>query len=185
MQNTQVDFLINATEGVANSGVFQSDAFLAFFWIIKFIFLTLAVIFFLHIIYLIFKINTIQGEFKFYKDLLTKKNTFQHKGEFAVKWRIVKERAYKIQEAEYKLAIIEADKLFDDLLKKMNLKGNDMGERLKNINNELLPSIDRVWKSHKIRNKIAHEPDFHLSYNDAQDVIKNYEVALYELKILD
>lgn len=184
-QNNPADFLINAGRSAQDSGLFQSDAFLTILWPIKFIFVAFGVFFLLHIIYLIFKINSLQGRLSSYKEAVTKKTHFAHKNEFVLKWQRVKERAHKIQEAEYKLAIIEDDKVFDDLLKKMSLKGADMGERLKNIDSELLPSIDKVWQSHKIRNKIAHEPDFHLSYDEAQTVVKNYEIALRELRILD
>ena len=185
MPGSSAEFLIQTTQGIEESVAIQSEAFLAFFWIVKFVFLTFSVIFFLHIVYLIFKINSVQGKTNIYKDALIKKTEFPYKGEFVTRWSSIRQRMNTMHEAEYKLAIIEADKIFDDLLKRMNIKGEDMGGRLKNINKELLPSIDKIWKSHKIRNKIAHDTGFHLGYDEAQDVVNNYEESLRELRILD
>ncbi len=151
---------------------------------IKPYFIVVSLLLLFHIIYLIYKLNKLHGRFQIYKDAFFRKTPPPYKGEFVKRWENVQRRMETMQEAEYKLAIIEADKIFDDLLKKMSCKGNTTNDRLRCINKDMLPSIDKVKRSHKIRNKIAHDPDFHISYSDAKNVIESYKDALKELKIL-
>ena len=54
------------------------------------------------------------------------------------------------------LAIINADKLLDEALKRLHYKGKSMGERLTAAQHELSDN-DAVWFSHKLRNKLVHE----------------------------
>jgi len=168
-----------------NTGFFTSPGFLFFLQIMEFVLVFFTIFFVLHSIYLIFKINTIQGRFRVYKDAFTRKTPPSYRGEFVTRWIQVKQRMETMQESEYKLAILEADKVFDDLLKRMMVKGKDMGGRLKQINEDLLPSINKVWQAHKVRNRVAHTPDFHLSHSEAERVIDNFEEALRDLRILD
>jgi hypothetical protein len=184
MSENPFEFLIE-NAGSINTGFFVSAGFIFFIKIAEFILISLAIFFILHGIYLIYKINTIGGRFRVYKDAFVRKTPPSYKGEFVTRWIQIKQRMETKNESDYKLAILEADKVFDDLLKRMMVKGKDMGGRLKQINEELLPSINKVWQSHKVRNKIAHKPDYHLSYSEAERVIENYEAALHDLNILD
>lgn len=99
-------------------------------------------------------------------------------------WQKIMQDFQKGDDANFKLAIIEADKLLDDILKKANFQGADMGERLNNINSAQLSCIDDVWRAHRIRNKIAHETNFAIKRDEAEVIIKIYERALEELQVL-
>lgn len=153
--------------------------------ILKFIFWAAAIFFFLHGIYLIIQLGMVGDKRDRWKEMFSRKAEHIHKGEFTSRWLSIEKRMKTMQEAEYKLAIIEADKLFDDLLRRMMYPGKDMGERMKNLNEDFLPSINRVWDAHKIRNYIAHSPDYHIDYSDAERAINNYKQAFKELQILD
>ena len=107
MPENPADFLVKTTQNIEYSGFLNSDSLLVFFSIMKFIFIVLSIFFFLHIIYLIFKINKTQGKFEMYKDVLTRKTPPPYKGEFVVRWAGVTRRIQTMQEAEYKLDIIE------------------------------------------------------------------------------
>jgi len=176
---------VTQNSGSIDTELFASAGFIFFIKIAEFVLIASAIFFVLHGIYLIYKINTIGGKFVAYKDAFVRKTPPQYKGEFVTRWIQIKQKMETKNESDYKLAILEADKVFDDLLKRMMVKGKDMGGRLKQINEELLPSINKVWQSHKVRNKIAHKPDYHLSYSEAERVMENYEDALQDLKILD
>jgi hypothetical protein len=54
-------------------------------------------------------------------------------------------------------AIIEADELLDDVLKKCKYKGKTTGERLVAAQHEL-SSNDTIWVGHKLRKKMTDEP---------------------------
>ncbi|MBI5906565.1 hypothetical protein HY857_00740, partial [Candidatus Saccharibacteria bacterium] len=51
------------------------------------------------------------------------------------------------------LAVIDADKLLDEALKKRNYKGKTMGERLVSAQRSLTDN-DSVWYAHKLRNRL-------------------------------
>ncbi len=99
-------------------------------------------------------------------------------------WDNIMKRLDSKDEANYKLAVIEADKLLDTVLKKLTIPGSTMGERLKAIPSGQLPSIDNVWKVHKLRNHIVHTTDFILTDNKAKQAMTIYKQAFKELKVL-
>jgi hypothetical protein len=81
------------------------------------------------------------------------------------------------------LAIINADKLLDDALKRTHYKGKTMGERLVAAQRDLSDN-DSVWYAHKLRNKIVHEEYGDLKKRDVQKVLMGFRQALRDLGAL-
>jgi len=106
------------------------------------------------------------------------------KKDFDKKWQAIMDRLEKENESDDKLALIEADNIFDDLLKKIGYEGNDMGERLKQITKAQLANIDELWQAHKVRNRIAHEQDFKLTHAQAKRAVEIYQRAMEDLEAL-
>jgi hypothetical protein len=100
-------------------------------------------------------------------------------------WRKVKKLMEYGDEAHFNMAIISADNILDDVLKKSGFEGENLGEKLKNINSKQLPEYDKVWEAHKIRNKIAHESDFKIEHDTAVEVISIYEKVFKELGLIE
>jgi len=85
---------------------------------------------------------------------------------------------------DWKLAIIEADIILDDILKKQGYAGNSLGERLKSIAPTQLESLQDAWEAHKVRNKIAHEgADFILTQRLAQETLTKYQRVFTEFGV--
>lgn len=85
---------------------------------------------------------------------------------------------------DWKLAIIEADIILDEILKEKGYAGVSLGERLKSIAPSQLQSLDDAWEAHKVRNQIAHGgADFILTHKLAQDTIKQYRRVFHELGV--
>ncbi len=83
---------------------------------------------------------------------------------------------------DWKLAIIEADIMLDDLLKQRGFSGNSLGERLKSISPTQLGSLSEAWEAHKVRNRIAHDgADFVLTKRMAEDAISRYRRVFNDL----
>ncbi len=82
-----------------------------------------------------------------------------------------------------KLAVIEADKLVDNVLKSMVIPGETMGERLKAAAYKY-PKIREVWPAHKLRNQLVHDSDFKLTQARAKRALKDFEKALKTLNVL-
>ncbi len=81
------------------------------------------------------------------------------------------------------LAIINADKLLDDALKRSHYKGKTMGERLVAAQRDLTDN-DAVWYAHKLRNKLVHEEYGNLKKRDVQKVLMGFRQALRDLGAL-
>ncbi|HET7529120.1 MAG TPA: hypothetical protein VFJ84_02750 [Candidatus Saccharimonadales bacterium] len=78
------------------------------------------------------------------------------------------------------LAIIDADKLLDEALKKHRLKGKTMGERLVSAQ-RMLTDNDAVWYAHKLRNRLVHEPNVRLKKKEAKDALAGFRQGLRDL----
>ncbi len=81
------------------------------------------------------------------------------------------------------LAVIEADKLLDEALKKRHFKGKTMGERLVSAQ-RTLTNNDSVWFAHKLRNRLVHEPNVKLKKKEAQKALEGFKQALKDLGAL-
>ena len=99
-------------------------------------------------------------------------------------WKAVLKKLEAGDESNLKLAVIEADKILDNILKKINYPGDNMGERLKHVTPAQIANIEAVWQAHKIRNNIVHDPDFRLTRADAENAVKIFQRALEDLMAL-
>ena len=100
------------------------------------------------------------------------------------KWHKIAQRLKKGQENEYKLAFIQADEMLDNNLEKMGYQGASLGQRLEQIKAETISNIEDVWKAHKIKNNIIHDPNYKLTLDQAQKALNIYKKALHELEVL-
>ncbi len=99
------------------------------------------------------------------------------------RWSEIMRHIDSPREGEWKYAIIEADKLVDDLLKNY-FPGETMGERLMNIDKTRLLTIDGLWEAHKTRNRLAHEVNYFLRHAEALRAIRLYQETLKELEAI-
>lgn len=78
--------------------------------------------------------------------------------------------------SDWKLAIIEADAILEELMDDLGFLGENLGDKLKSANQVTFPQLTKAWEVHTIRNKIAHEGlAFELSHFEAKRVIAVYE----------
>mgnify|MGYP001293809895 CR=1 FL=1 len=83
----------------------------------------------------------------------------------------------------WQLAVLNADKLLDSALRERGVKGDSMGQRLKNSSG-YLSKIDAVWRAHKLRNRIAHEHDMQITKRQTEDALNIFRDALRDLGAL-
>jgi len=81
------------------------------------------------------------------------------------------------------LAVIDADKLLDEALKRRHFKGGTTGERLVAAQRSLSDN-DAVWYAHKLRNRLVHEPNVKLKKREAQTALAGYRQCLKDLGAL-
>lgn len=97
------------------------------------------------------------------------------------RWVTVNSRLDSQSEGDWRLAIIEADIMLDDMLSKIGYVGNSMADKLKQVDKHDFRTIDFAWEAHKVRNRIAHDgASFHMTKQEAEKVIGMYQKVFEE-----
>lgn len=99
-------------------------------------------------------------------------------------WDAIKAHLNENTPANRKLAIIEADKLVDHILKESGFGGEHMADRLERLAPHNLRSFDRLWRAHKVRNEIVHSMGYEVPEREAKQALDDYEEFLKEVRIL-
>ena len=86
-------------------------------------------------------------------------------------------------EASQHVTILNADKLLDTALRDRGFAGETMGERMKAARSTF-SNNDAIWAAHKLRNKIAHEPDVRIKAKTVRYALQAYKKALKDLGAL-
>jgi tryptophan 2,3-dioxygenase len=97
---------------------------------------------------------------------------------FQARWREAQD--YCKDKTTWPLAVINADKLLDEALKRRRFKGKTMGERMVSAQRELTDN-DGVWFAHKLRNRLVHEADVKLKDADVKKALVGIRQALKDL----
>ncbi len=101
------------------------------------------------------------------------------------RWEAVKKHIAADTPAEWKLGIIEADLILDEIVAKIRPDGENLGERLKKIDPSQFTTLQDAWEAHKVRNRIAHEGSaFTISRPEAKRIIGLYENVFREFKYI-
>lgn len=100
------------------------------------------------------------------------------------RWHGIVQKAHGSPPQSLTLGIIEADSFVDDVLKRMELKGEHMADRLERLGYRNLKSLEKLWKAHRLRNDLVHTPGFALAETDAKRVLGDYEEFLKEVGVL-
>ncbi len=97
---------------------------------------------------------------------------------FQAKWKELQKGLSK--QEMWPMAVIQADNLLDEALKKRRFKGKTMGERMVSAQRSFSDN-DAVWFAHKLRNKLVHEVDTKLTQKDVQKALFGLRQALRDL----
>src|SRR5262245_22449381 len=93
---------------------------------------------------------------------------------FQKKWQDLQK--FCKEKSTWPLAIINADKLLDEALRKRRFRGKTMGERLVSAQRELSDN-DATWYGHKLRNRLVHE-EVKLKESDVKKALVGLRQAL-------
>ena len=171
----------NITQTVSN--ILTSITSSGWFLVIKFTFLSL-ILFFIGFLIFVFTKTTwfsrlILWDFKEYL-------TFRHYGlpRIERKWIKIRERLEAKTEPEAKLAVIEAEALLDDILKKEGFLGRTFDERLNKLSTDIIANLEELKEAHQVRSDIVHDPTYRLDLKEAERILNIYEKSLVELQAL-
>lgn len=101
------------------------------------------------------------------------------------KWQKILTLSESQNQSDWRLAIIEADIILDELLQKLQLPGDTMGEKLKAVEKSDFTTIESAWEAHKARNMIAHNgSDFLINQREIRHIISLYEAVFKEFFLI-
>lgn len=97
----------------------------------------------------------------------------------------IQKRVTENNPESWRVAIIEADIMLDEVLTNAGYAGKSIGDKLKTANPHSFTTLQDAWSAHKVRNDIAHVgSDFVLTKKVAQDTILQYERVFREFGVL-
>lgn len=107
------------------------------------------------------------------------------KNKMQKRWDKVKSRLDSGNVSQYKVAIIEADAIADEILGGIGYKGANMTEKLERVEPAHIDDhLEALKGAHQIRNRIVHEENFEIDQRLAVAVVGVYENFLRYLEYL-
>lgn len=100
-------------------------------------------------------------------------------------WEKILNHVESPNENDWRQAILEADIMLGNILEKLDLPGDSIGDKLKAVERSDFTTVDNAWEAHKIRNQIAHEGSkFVLTQREARLIISMYQTVFKEFQII-
>jgi len=98
-------------------------------------------------------------------------------------WKQIKKRLESKDKKQWRLAVIEADVIFDETIKIAGYNGKTFDERLEatDHNRFFNISVEEIKEAHRLKDRIVSEPEFSVSLNEAEVIVRMYKNACKEL----
>ena len=101
------------------------------------------------------------------------------------RWQFIQDKLNSQNESDWRMAIIEADTILEEIVGTMRLPGMSLGERMKAIEKSDFNTLDEAWDAHKSRNRIAHDgSSTPLLEREARRIIGLYEKVFREFEYI-
>lgn len=101
------------------------------------------------------------------------------------RWKGIMKHVESDNPAEWRVAIIEADTILCEIVKRMGYEGDGLGDMLKQVEPSDFVTLNEAWEAHRVRNAVAHEgSEFVLTKREVKRVILLYEKVFQEFEYL-
>ncbi|MCH7605369.1 hypothetical protein IID24_05270 [Patescibacteria group bacterium] len=169
--------ILDTVSAIINDPTIQAGLFPA-----KIIFISLGFFFFAMIIFLLIR----SSWWSFVEIDLREGISFRGFGirKSIQRWRKIAARLDTGSEAEYRLAIGEADELLADSLKRMSVTGETAEERFNNVTSLVIPNIEELRSAHKISNDIGRDFNYKINLREAKRILDIYEQVFLQLDLI-
>ncbi|RJQ35810.1 hypothetical protein C4568_00280 [Candidatus Parcubacteria bacterium] len=102
-----------------------------------------------------------------------------------LRWNRIVEETGSDSEQNWRLAILEADIMLNELLDSLGYKGETMADKMRTVEKGDFNTIDLAWEAHRARNAIAHQGvQVALTQREARRIIDLYERIFREFKFI-
>ena len=99
-------------------------------------------------------------------------------------WQNILKRLDSKDSKAYKLAVIEADKFFNEMIGTLGYKGKDFEERMERVSAGGISNSENIYQAHQIAEKIIKDSKFELSLEKTKNILENFEKTLKEINVL-
>ncbi len=101
------------------------------------------------------------------------------------KWERIRDHMKSENPNDWKIAILDADAILEEIVDSMGYHGENLGAKLKSVEPADFSTLDNAWEAHKMRNAIAHGgADFQLNDREAQRIISLFQSVFEEFKYI-
>jgi uncharacterized membrane protein len=101
------------------------------------------------------------------------------------RWELIEEHVSSNNPSDWRVAILEADNMLEDMLVRMGYDGDSIADRLRAVEPSDFTHIQSAWEAHKVRNQIAHEGvNFVVTEREARRVIELYRKVFEEFRYI-
>ena len=131
------------------------------------------------------KHKAVVAEHKAHMKLLEQKIAGSTESQHNQKWEHITELSASENPGDWRIAIIEADVMLDELVTSMGHHGDSLGEKLKGIEQSDFATLEAAWEAHKTRNRIAHSgSDYILTHREAKRIIDLFRQVFEEFDVI-
>ena len=103
-----------------------------------------------------------------------------------LRWSRILEEAASDNERTWRLAILEADIMLNELLDVLGYKGETIADKLRGVDRANFNTVDLAWEAHRFRNQIAHEANPQLlNAREVRRVMGLYERVFKEFRFVE
>lgn len=103
-----------------------------------------------------------------------------------LRWNRILEQAHSEDPQSWRLAILEADIMLNELLDTLGYKGETMADKMRAVDRANFNTIDLAWEVHKIRNKVAHAGvALELNSREVRRIMSLYERVFREFRFIE
>lgn len=100
------------------------------------------------------------------------------------RWSSIQKALESDEETSWRSAIVDADKMLDEILKKVGYEGATMDQRLTNIHIDQFPSLEDAWRAHRVRKFLDEDLDYPLTKEVAERTFEVYRNIFRETGLI-
>jgi len=105
------------------------------------------------------------------------------KNAFIKRFEDIRVRLESANPSQYKVAVLEADALADEILSGIGYAGATMTEKLLAVHGGQLETKELLVQAHEARNQIIHDPHFSLTREEAVVYLENFKKFFDEVEL--
>jgi len=107
-----------------------------------------------------------------------------HKKTITKQWQTVEGHLSSHLENDWKIALLEADRIVSQVLDIAGLKGENFREKVENAHENQIEQKEELLRAHEVRNAIIRDHDYILSSEQAQETVEIFKTFLHHWEAL-